>query len=81
MRLIKGTLFDEKKFNKRYYMKKETGVLIAGAVSFLAVVGFLALRKFLNGYDSDCYYSDYHKILPKKVKDEEHHGVEYLSML
>lgn len=69
-----------RKNHKIYYMKKETGVMIAGAVSFFAVMGLLALKKMLNKKEDDCYYSDYLKSHPLK-KDEEHHGVEYLSML
>ena len=64
-------------------MKKEAGVLIAGALGLLAVLGMIGLRKFLNlrNYDAS-YYEDFHRnYTNKNIKTEDHHGVEYLSVL
>ena len=65
------------------YMKKETGIIIAGAVGFLAVVGIVGFRKFLKSkkknYKDD--YADFHRLFEKRYGADDHHGVEFLSML
>lgn len=61
-------------------MKKETGVLTAGFLGLIAVVGILALRKFLNNKEYKTYYNDFHRLFDENSKEEEHHGIEFLSM-
>lgn len=61
-------------------MKKETGILLASAVSFIAVLGIIGLRKFLskkNDYHN--YYTDFHRLFHTQNHDENH-GIEYLSV-
>ncbi len=64
-------------------MKKETGILLAGTVGFLTVMGIIGLRKILKTkqkkYEDD--YSDFHRHFERRYRPEEHHGVEFLSML
>lgn len=65
-------------------MKKETGVLIAGAVGLFAAVGIFVLKRILSNREYHAEYHDYHRHFCKKnqnYKNEEHHGVEYLSMM
>ena len=63
-------------------MKKETGVLLAGAVGLLAAVGFFILKRMLSNRDYHDEYHDYHRhFCRKNHRNEEHHGVEYLSMM
>ena len=64
-------------------MKKETGVLIAGAVGLITAVGLFVLKKILSNKEYYSEYSDYHQhFTPQsKKKNEDHHGVEYLSMM
>lgn len=60
-------------------MKKENGLLLVGILGFLAVIGFLSLKKRLEEKDVD-YYSD---MLQKKLEDDEeedYHGVEYYAL-
>ena len=63
-------------------MKKETGIIIAAGVGFLAVLGLLAIRKYLSGNDEEYYdyYSDFHRHFDKRYRNEDHHGIEYLSI-
>lgn len=63
-------------------MKKETGIIVAAGVGFLAVLGIIGLRKFLNRKRNDYndYYSDFHRHFEKRYRNEDHHGVEYLSV-
>ncbi len=63
-------------------MKKETGVLVAGAFGLLTVVGLFMLKRILSNNKYHSEYRDYHRHFCKKnQKSEEHHGVEYLSMI
>lgn len=63
-------------------MKKETGIIIAAGIGFLAVIGMIGLRKFLNrkSDDYDEYYSDFHRHFERRYRHDDHHGVEYLGM-
>lgn len=64
-------------------MKKETGIVLAGSIGFLAVLGIIGVRKFLQRkqrkYDDD--YRDYYRHFEKRYKTEDPHGVEFLSVL
>ena len=64
-------------------MKKEAGIILAGTVGFLTVVGIVGLQKILKSrkkkYDEE--YSDFHRNLKKRYCSDDHHGVEFLSML
>ena len=63
-------------------MKKEQGILLAAGVGLFAVLGMLALRRLLNSrhHEYNEYYSDFHRHFDKRYRNEDHHGVEYLSM-
>ena len=64
-------------------MKKETGIILAGTVGFLTVIGIIGLKKIIKSKHKkyeECY-SDFHRNLQKRYKADEHHGVEFLSML
>ncbi len=62
-------------------MKKETGVIIAGLASFIAVVGFTLVRRLLSKNDYDSEYADYHR---HRYDDDENadllHGIEYFAL-
>lgn len=64
-------------------MKKETGIVLAGSIGFLAVLGIIGLSKFLQRkkrkYAED--YDDYYRHFEKKYAIEDPHGVEFLSVL
>ena len=60
-------------------MKKEQGVLIAGIFGFAVVIGFIALKKFLNGSEYEDYYDDFHRHFIQDDQDENH-GIEFLAM-
>lgn len=65
-------------------MKKETGVLVAGAVGLLAAIGLFVLKRILSNKNYHAEYNDYHRHFSKatyKHSNDEHHGVEYLSMM
>lgn len=64
-------------------MKKETGILLASAVGFFTVMGIVSLKKILKFKSKkyEDYYSDFHRHFEKRYRPEEHHGVEFLSML
>lgn len=64
-------------------MKKETGILLAGAVGFFAVMGIAGIRTFLKFRNKkyDDYYSDFHRHFEKRYRTDDSHGVEFLSML
>ncbi|MGC5745117.1 hypothetical protein [Chryseobacterium sp. NFX27] len=63
-------------------MKKEVGVLLAGGVGLLAVLGFIGIKKILTKKDkkySDTY-SDYHRHFDEKNHEDEYHGVEFYAL-
>ena len=64
-------------------MKKETGIILASTVGFLTVMGIIGLKKIIKSKHKkyEEYYSDFHRNLQKRYKADEHHGVEFLSML
>ena len=61
-------------------MKKETGIVIAASVGFLAVLGILKIKSFLNRKEKEYhdYYNDFHRHFEKKSEKDHYHGVEYL---
>lgn len=63
-------------------MKKETGILLAGTLSLITVLGIIGLRKYLDrkrkNYDD--YYSDFHRHFERRYRTDDHHGIEFLSM-
>ena len=62
-------------------MKKEVGVLLAGGVGLLAVLGFLGIKKVLNKKHKKYseYYSDHHRHFDKN-SDDDNHGIEFYAM-
>ncbi|WP_288374633.1 hypothetical protein [Chryseobacterium culicis] len=63
-------------------MKKEVGVLLAGGVGLLAVLGLISIKKILTKKDkkySDSY-SDYHRHFDENNHDDETHGVEFYAL-
>lgn len=60
-------------------MKRESALILAGAVGFLAVGGFLGLRILMQrkaaAYEKS--YTDYHRNLNPRSGDDNH-GIEYL---
>lgn len=59
-------------------MKKGNKILLVSAVGFIAVTGFLILKKWMEQEDS-CYYTDFHKLLANPA-DEDRHGIEFFAM-
>lgn len=60
-------------------MKKENGLLLVGILGFLAVIGFLSLKKRFEEKDVD-YYSDMLQKNLKEDEEEDYHGVEYYAL-
>lgn len=61
-------------------MKKENGVLIAGAIGVLAAIGIFAFRRILS---NKCYHDDYHdhhRHFVNRFETDDHHGIEYLAL-
>lgn len=62
-------------------MKKETTILMAGSLGLFAVLGFLALKKFLNNKKYKLSYEDYHRHFESLQDDQtEDDGIEYYAM-
>lgn len=60
----------------------EKKVLYAGGVGFLAVLGFIAVRKWLKKESEDLYYGDFQRIFLNSDQNQENNdGVEYFSVL
>ena len=61
-------------------MKKEVGILIAGATGLAITLGLMGIKRFLtnknNRYCKD--YNDYHRLYSED--EEDMHGVEYYAM-
>lgn len=63
-------------------MKKESVILIAGAVGLATAVGFFLLKRFLSNKEYHAEYHDYYRHFSKEdIKHDDHHGIEYLSMI
>lgn len=63
-------------------MKREKEIIIAAGVGLFAILGIIGLRRFLNSKHNKYqdYYSDFHQLFDQSKYDEEHHGIEFLSM-
>lgn len=63
-------------------MKKEIGVLLAGGIGLLAVLGILGAKKILNKKHKKYneYYTDHHKHFYDKNAIEDDHGIEFYAM-
>ena len=61
-------------------MKKEVGVLLAGGLGLLAVLGFLGVKKILSRKNKryNDYYSDHHRHFDRDYSDDDH-GIEYYA--
>ena len=68
------------KTTKSKKMKKEVGVLLAGGVGLLAVLGFLSVKKVLSKKNKKYneYYSDYHRNLEANNYEDDH-GIEFYA--
>lgn len=60
-------------------MKRDRGLLIAGAAGLLAVLSFLAYRRLMKSDEYRCYHSDFHNYF-NDLSEEDFHGVEYMSL-
>lgn len=58
-------------------MKKETTILLAGSFGVFAVLGFLALKKFLNYQKFKEYYNQFNALQQMQSADE---GIEYYGL-
>lgn len=61
-------------------MKKEVGILIAGATGLAITLGWITIKRFLdNKHDRYCKeYNDHHCLF--SMTEEDMHGVEYYAM-
>lgn len=66
-----------------YYMKKETGILLASSFGLIIGIGVFGLNKFFSKKHKKYqeYYSDFHRHFEKKKIEDPHHGIEYFAML
>lgn len=60
-------------------MKRDKGLIIAGAAGLFALLGFWAVRRLLHGEDCQHYYGDFHHLF-NNFTEEDCHGVEYFSV-
>lgn len=63
-------------------MKREVGVLLAGGIGLLAVLGILGAKKLINKKHHkqyDDYYTDYHNNF-EDTDYEDDHGIEFYAM-
>jgi len=62
-------------------MKREVGILLAGGVGLLAVLGILGFKKILSNKQKKYneYYSDYHRHFDNSNADDDH-GIEFFAM-
>lgn len=58
-------------------MKKETTILLAGSFGVFAVLGFLALKKFLSNKKLNNYYHQFKSLQEMQSADE---GIEYFGL-
>lgn len=61
-------------------MKREQGILIAGAVGLLTAFAIFAFRRMISDQDYHSCYSDYHRNFSKKTDSDDYHGIEYLAL-
>lgn len=63
-------------------MKKETKVLIAGSIGFIAILGLLGIRKLLERKDTQNQetYADYYLDFDDRYNACENDGIEFLGM-
>lgn len=61
-------------------MKKEVGILIAGATGLAITLGWIGIKRFLsNKHSRYCKdYNDYHRLYTHDEDDS--HGIEYYAM-
>jgi hypothetical protein len=64
------------------YMKKDTGILLAGGLGVLVGLGLYGFKWFTTKKHTeyDDYYSDFHRHFDRRYRDDFHHGVEYFAM-
>ena len=64
------------------YMKRDTGILLAGSLGVIVGLGIYGLKWFLTKKHTEYteYYGDFHRHFDKKYGDDNH-GVEFLAML
>ena len=64
-------------------MKIEVGILLAGSVGFLAVLGLISFKKLMQKKNKDNNsekYSEYHPYHGLKKNDDDSHGIELYAL-
>jgi len=67
---------------KKFGMKKETGIILAGSLGLIIGLGIFGLRRYFCQKQKEYqeYYSDFHRHFDHNKNEESNDGVEFFAM-